>query len=142
MAVTCLLFTFVVTACGAAVSATTTTGIGTTMSTSTVSETTTQPLESTTTSSPTTTSRPEADVEIADGVVGGPEVFEYELMETVDIRVVSDVDDELHIHGYDLVFALAAGVPTQITFVADLPGVFEVEVHTGHAVVFEIEVVG
>lgn len=131
------------TACGADVSAiTTSTGAATTTSTSTVPETTTRATQPSTTSSPPTTSGSVADVEIVEGVAGGPEVFEYELMETVDIRVVSDVDDELHVHGYDHVFILAAGVPTQVTFLADLPGIFEVEVHTGHALVFEIEVVG
>jgi len=92
--------------------------------------------------STTTTIADPADVVIADGVASGAGVFTYEVGDTVDITVISDVDDELHVHGYDLVFALSGGVPLTLDFVADIPGIFEVEVHTGHAHVFDIEVSG
>ncbi|HEU4894970.1 MAG TPA: hypothetical protein VFT85_03950 [Acidimicrobiia bacterium] len=128
-------------ACGEAEPAATSTtepeptaSIATTTTTTSVVATTVEPA--------TTTTVSPVDVEISGGVASGAAVFTFELGESVDITVVSDVDDELHVHGYDLVFELTAGVPLILDFVADVPGVFEVEVHTGHSHVFDIEVVG
>jgi hypothetical protein len=142
----CLLAGVVVLAvgCGGAEPAATTTTepaptsslAATTTTTTAVVATTVEPAATT-----TTTIDP-VDVEISGGVASGEAVFTYDLGDTVDITVVSDVDDELHVHGYDLVFELSAGVPLMLDFVADIPGVFEVEVHTGHAHVFDIEVSG
>lgn len=81
-------------------------------------------------------------MEFVDGEIVGPDVFEVELGETVDIWIRSDVDDEVHVHGYDLTYALEAGDPFHLSFVADVPGIFEVEVHAGHTVLFEVEVSG
>lgn len=114
----------------------TTTTVGDTTTTSNPSPTTTMSPEV------TTTTRVQIDVEIANGEVAGAETFEVTLGETVDIWVLSDVDDELHVHGYDLRFDLAAGTPFPLSFVADVPGVFEVETHGLHATLFEIEVTG
>lgn len=139
------LFALVVSACGGALSGeTTTTGASTTTSVSNAT-TTTDPGTTTTVIDPrttTTTSIPLPLVEIASGHVSGPEQIAVALGETAEVRVLSDVDDELHVHGYDLVFDLEAGVPLDISFVADIPGVFEVEVHTGHTHVLEIRVEG
>lgn len=113
--------------------------------TSTLGDTTTTSSPSpATTKSPevTTTTRVQIDVEIAGGEAEGLETFEVTLGETVDIWILSDVDDEIHVHGYDLRFDLAAGTPFQLSFVADVPGVFEVEAHGLHATLFEIEVTG
>lgn len=95
-----------------------------------------------TTVPPTSTAASSIDVEISDGVVSGPDVFEVDLGETVAIWVLSDVDDEIHVHGYDRSFDLDAGVPFRLGFVADIPGIFEVEAHTGHIHLFEIRVTG
>jgi len=108
---------------------------------------TTPPMTDTTTPRattvpPTSTVRAPIDVEFVDGVVSGPDVFEVGLGETVAIWILSDVDDEIHVHGYDRVFDLEAGVPLRLGFVADLPGIFEVEVHAGHTHLFEIRVTG
>ena len=43
------------------------------------------------------------------------------------ITVTSDVVDEIHVHLYDLTQALSANQPGSIEFVADKPGVVEVE---------------
>ena len=45
----------------------------------------------------------------------------------IEIVVVSDVADQIHVHGYDVVRELEPGVSTTLRFVADIPGVFEVE---------------
>lgn len=102
--------------------------------------TTTSAAHTTTSVPATVTTTSGIDVEFSGGTVSGPDVFEVDLGETVDIWVLSDVDDEMHVHGYDLFFEPEAGVPFNLTFVADVPGIFEVEVHTGHTRLFEIEV--
>lgn len=81
-------------------------------------------------------------MELVEGDVIGPDVLEVELGESVDIWIRSDVDDEVHVHGYDLVYDLEAGEPLHLSFVADVPGIFEVEVHTGHTILFELQVSG
>lgn len=91
---------------------------------------------------PTTTGAASLYVEFVDGSVSGPEVVEVGLGEIVGIWVLSDVDDELHVHGYDLFFPIEAGVPFHLSFAADIPGSFEVEVHTGHRHLFDIRVNG
>jgi hypothetical protein len=105
--------------------------------------TTTAP-PATTTSNPeiTTTIGLEIDVEIAGGEVEGPEVFKVTLGEIVDIWILSDVDDEIHVHGYDLRFDLDVAAPFNLTFEADVPGIFEVETHDLQHPLFEIEVTG
>lgn len=138
----------VLTACGAdepsPTTTTTTTSLSTTTSTTLPTVTTTAPeAQATTTTLPaTTTTLDPIDVLIAAGEVSGPGTFQVDLGDTVSITVVSDVDDEIHVHGYDLFFDIVAGVPLTIEFVADVPGVFEVEVHTGHTHVFNVEVSG
>jgi hypothetical protein len=111
-----------------------------------VEPTTTSTVDQTaaTTSIPATTSttQREIDVELVGGEIVGPESFEVPLGEMVDIWILSDVDDEVHVHGYDLRFEISAGDPFNLSFDADVPGIFEVEVHTNSAPLFEIEVSG
>jgi hypothetical protein len=58
----------------------------------------------------------------------------------VRITVTSDEPDELHVHGYDLELPLAAGAPGSITLRADRTGLFEVETHKSHLVLFQLVV--
>jgi heme/copper-type cytochrome/quinol oxidase subunit 2 len=48
----------------------------------------------------------------------------------VSIRVTSDVADEVHLHGYDKKVDVAPGAPATLTFTADIPGIFEVELES------------
>lgn len=50
----------------------------------------------------------------------------------VALRITSDVAEEVHVHGFDLVFDVPAGRTVEKTFVADLPGQWEVELHKAH----------
>lgn len=59
---------------------------------------------------------------------------------TVRITVTSDVADDLHVHGYDLTKSLSAGQPASIDFRADRTGLFEVETHDTHLVLFQLVV--
>ena len=58
----------------------------------------------------------------------------------VTIRVTSDVADEVHVHGYDKKFDVAPGRTGEVTFVANIPGVFEVEFERSHRLLFTLEV--
>ena len=58
----------------------------------------------------------------------------------VTLRVTSDVADELHVHTYDLKVDLVAGQSADLTFLAKVPGVFEVELEERHKKVLELEV--
>lgn len=78
--------------------------------------------------------------EIPEVTVNGPAVFEFLPGDAVEITVLSSVDDEIHLHGYDLYFDARVGEVTVIDFVADVPGIFEVELETTHLLLFEIEV--
>jgi hypothetical protein len=60
--------------------------------------------------------------------------------EQVALTVTSDVPDELHVHGYDLGAELAPGTPATMRFLADIPGVFEVELHGTGTVLLSLQV--
>jgi hypothetical protein len=127
--------------CGAD-AATTTTGAAptSTTATSTVIETTTTLAPDTTTIAETTTTLSTVDVTVADGVVDGPDLFEFALGDQVEITVLTDVADEIHIHGYDIRYDAQPGIPVEISFEADAPGIFEVELESNHLPLFEIQV--
>jgi plastocyanin len=59
---------------------------------------------------------------------------------SVRILVNSDVDDEVHVHGYDIEREVSAGQPTTIEFTADQTGVFEVETHESDLLLFQLQV--
>ncbi len=42
------------------------------------------------------------------------------------------VEDEMRVHGHDLVYDIGAGESFLQSLVADVPGIFEVDVHGGH----------
>jgi hypothetical protein len=58
----------------------------------------------------------------------------------VTLRVTSDVKDEIHVHGYDLKLDLTPGQSADLTFLARIPGVFEVELEGRGKKVLELEV--
>ncbi|MCX4449995.1 cupredoxin domain-containing protein [Streptomyces sp. NBC_01789] len=70
------------------------------------------------------------DVAIKDGkVTPAPGRTEIKKGRTVRLRVRSDRDDTLHVHGYDKEAELPAGRTVTVTFTADRTGLFEVETH-------------
>lgn len=80
-------------------------------------------------------------VVVADGtVVGGVPRFEVSVGDLVRVTVTSDVDDEVHLHVYNLVVTVDAGVPTVLDLEATVPGVFEAELHHAGFRVFELQV--
>lgn len=59
---------------------------------------------------------------------------------TVELRVVTDVADDAHLHGYNVSATADESGFARITFTANLPGVFEVELEDQSVVLFEIVV--
>jgi hypothetical protein len=94
----------------------------------------------TTTLGSTSTTEPEIDVTVADGVVDGPDQFEFNQGDVVSIWVLSDVTDEIHVHGYDMGFDAEADVPIEVTFTATVTGIFEVELESSSTLLFELVV--
>jgi hypothetical protein len=60
--------------------------------------------------------------------------------QALEITVTSDVADEVHVHGYDLMADIAPGAPATIRFEADAPGRFEIELENSGIQIAELEV--
>lgn len=60
-------------------------------------------------------------------VVGGVVRADIEPGSEVVLTVRADVEDEVHVHGYDLSVDVTPNEPARITWEADTPGVFDVE---------------
>jgi hypothetical protein len=58
----------------------------------------------------------------------------------VRIEVTADVADEVHVHGYDLTVDTVPGQPVIVEFTADIPGVFEVELHGSELLLTRLQV--
>lgn len=105
---------------------------GTTANATTTAPATTAPVTtvpSTTTPQPT---EPEAATTVRIAVEGGQPVggIRRETVERdtpVELVVTADVSDHVHLHGYDLMADVALGAPARLTFVAEIPGRFEIE---------------
>lgn len=108
--------------------------------TTTVAATTTTEAVATTTAADTTTTTQQIDVYWEGGQVVGPDRFEFAMGEQVSIWVLSDADEEIHVHGYDVSFNAKAGIPMEVSLTADVPGIFEVELEETHTLLFELEV--
>jgi heme/copper-type cytochrome/quinol oxidase subunit 2 len=90
---------------------------------------------------PSTAAGQRIEVQVAGGqVTGDIGRVPVPAGEEVTLAVTSDVPDELHLHGYDLTAELVPGTPTELTFAATLPGVFEVELHDAGTVLLTIQV--
>lgn len=118
----------------------------TTTAVTTTAPTTTEAPPATTEAPPaTTTEAATAPVQVDVVVVGGePQggiVREsVDLDSAVVLTVTSDVADEVHVHGYDLMADVAPGAPATIRFTADAPGRFEIELENTGVQIAELEV--
>jgi hypothetical protein len=65
---------------------------------------------------------------------------EVALGATVRIVVGSDVPDEVHLHGYDLVAPVSPDQDAVIEFVAEQPGLYELETHEQGLVLLQLQV--
>ena len=117
----------------------------TTTAVTTTAPTTTEVPPATTEAPPATTEAAPAPVQVDVVVVGG-EPQGGIVRESVDrdsevvVTVTSDVADEVHVHGYDLMADVAPGAPATIRFTADAPGRFEIELENTGVQIAELEV--
>ena len=65
-------------------------------------------------------------------VVGGPKTYQVPFNDRVIMLVKSDVADEVHVHGYDLMKDVKKNETVKIAFVADLSGRCEFELEDQH----------
>ena len=79
------------------------------------------------------------DVSGGDVTGVGPTV-DVAVGERVALEVTSDTDDEVHVHGYDVMAAVSPSKPAELGFVADLPGAWEVELENAGMLLFELRV--
>ena len=83
----------------------------------------------------------EVVIEIVDGTVStAGDQIDVDLGSSVVLTVTSEIVEELHVHGYDLRLDLSPDEPATIEFVADIPGVFEVELEGSHQPVLQLRV--
>jgi hypothetical protein len=82
----------------------------------------------------------EVEVEVEEGRVEGPGRVRVPLGSLVRLEVRSDVPDEVHVHGYDLLRPVVPGRRTTLTFRADVAGVFEVELEKAGLLLVRLEV--
>jgi hypothetical protein len=71
---------------------------------------------------------------------GGPADLEFAKGDEVRFNVNSDVDEEIHVYGYDIYVDLVAGKTQAVEFPAEIDGIFEVELHGTGAVIAELTV--
>jgi hypothetical protein len=80
-------------------------------------------------------------VRVAGGRVQGVEdTVDLSVGEKLTVLVRSDVADEVHVHGYNLISDVGPGEQAKIELTADIPGVFEVELEGAHLLLFELQV--
>jgi hypothetical protein len=72
--------------------------------------------------------------------VGGIKRATVKKDERVVLTVRSDVSDEVHVHGYNLMKDVAPGAPAVIAFKATIPGQFEAELEGRGLQIAEISV--
>jgi hypothetical protein len=95
-------------------------------------ETTTETTQASTTSGTTTqTQATKMTIVVVGGVPkGGITRATVHQGDRVVVAVTSDVSDEVHVHGYDLKANVAPGKPARISFVANIPGRFDIELES------------
>ena len=79
-------------------------------------------------------------ITLVDGRIEAERRYEASLGDTVEVRVTSDVVEEVHLHGYDLLLHVEPGAEAVLVFEARFPGVWEAELHFSHRPLFQLQV--
>lgn len=150
VALAAVLLPFGLAGCGSSSddsAATEATGAATSEATADSTTSTTATTATTAASAASTTAGSTADsATVIEASVAGGKVtaaedrFEVAKGTDVLIRVTADAEEPVHLHGYDIEADAAPGKPAEISFTADIPGVFEVELEDSGTLLFEIEV--
>ena len=105
---------------------------------------TTEPATTETETQPATTAPADDTVTIRIAVprdaAPKPRRFTVRRGRRVELIVRSEVADHVHLHGYDLLADVAPGRVGRITFTADVPGRFEIEIEDRGLRIGELEV--
>jgi hypothetical protein len=72
--------------------------------------------------------------------VGGIKELEYDAGDEIRFEVHSDVADEVHVHGYDLMQEVPAGGTVSFDFPAEIEGIFEAELEDRKEQILELRV--
>jgi len=72
--------------------------------------------------------------------VGGVRDLTYNKGEQIHFKVDSDVSDEVHVHGYDIMKDVKAGGSVSFDFPASIEGVFEAELEGRKEQIIELTV--
>ena len=114
--------------------------------TTTATETETAPGVTVTEEQPAETTPTEPDVQRFAARIEGGEVVgglqRWQVTQGDDVRIVirSDVDDEIHLHGYDIEKPVGPGKPAIFAFGATIPGRFELESHESGGQIAQLDV--
>ena len=110
----------------------------------TTAPSTTEPATTDTEPPATTAPKPPDVVRIRITVPGdtAPTVRRFSVTQgrQVELVVTSEIADEVHVHGYDLMGDVAPGQPVTIAFKATAPGRFEIELEAHKLPIAELEV--
>jgi hypothetical protein len=80
-------------------------------------------------------------IEVRDGEpVGGVQQIVVEAGGNVELTVSADVADEVHVHGYDVTADVAPGEDATLELVADIEGIFEIELEERALLIAKLEV--
>ena len=80
-------------------------------------------------------------VEVVDGdPVGGVARVQVALGSVVALMVTSDVAEDVHVHGYDILRSVSDGHPAHFALTAAIPGVFEVEFESSGRLLMQLEI--
>ena len=81
------------------------------------------------------------EIEVEGGSpAGGVADISVERGDEVALLVRTDVDDEVHVHGYDEFADVAPGKPARLSFPASLEGIFDIELEGSHTLIARLEV--
>jgi hypothetical protein len=72
--------------------------------------------------------------------VGGIKKLSYRVGDRVAFTVRSDVSDEIHVHGYDVMKDVESGGQVTFSFKAKIDGIFEVELESRGEQIAELKV--
>lgn len=79
-------------------------------------------------------------IHINNGVITGPDVLMARQGYAVQITVVNDTDDDLHLHGYELWTQVTAHQPATLNFIAEHAGRYVLELHQAELPLASVEV--
>jgi len=92
--------------------------------------------QATATPEPTATQKPEAPLVVSGKVTK----LRFKQGDTVRFRVRSDVADEVHVHGYDVMKDVEPGNEITFSFPAEITGIFEIELENAGRQIAQLRV--